>query len=296
MSQRQAEYKPTAGFPEPNYTQTPNDLFAMLPDMSEAELRVTLVAIRETFGFHRDGFKMGVAKLAKAAGLSRQGALDGATAAEKRGTFRRTNPDAITEAEWELVVTLQPVDPQPVDTPLNPVDAPLQPVEGSPQSGRGQAGVKESINKDIEENKDLKNNGAFPEMPLEWKLLHNQEVTEQDLDASRAKDEAPKMFEKAFGFGSLPWRSSRVWEKFEKFVVAIYMQDRFAFGNYVIWRADASKGGGKYTAMSNKQIRLNPQIFMDTGWPDFTNGRGSPQTVDGSKYLSGKYAEFLAQE
>lgn len=132
-----------SGFESPNYTQTPNDFFDMVPTMEETEVRVTLVMIRKTFGFHRDGFKMGVAKLATAAGLSRQGALDGAEAAEKRGTFRRTNPDAITEAEWTLAV------------PLYSIDTPLQPVEGTPPTGRGQSRVKERIkkeSKDIEED------------------------------------------------------------------------------------------------------------------------------------------------
>lgn len=130
-------------FQSPNYTQTPNDFFDMLPDMGEAEMRVTLVMIRQTFGFHRGSFKLGVGKLAAAAGLSRQGALDGAAAAERRGTFRRVNPESIKEAEWELVVDepLQPVDPS---TELTPT---LQPVEGTPQVGGGQVGVKERLNK-----------------------------------------------------------------------------------------------------------------------------------------------------
>lgn len=130
--------KTTAAFPEPQHTQTPNNFFDMIPDMTEAELRVTLVMIRNTFGWHRNDFKMGVSKLAKAAGLSRQGALDGAAAAEDRGTFRRTNAEAITEAEWELVVALQPVDPSNELTPT------LQPVEGNPLVSGGQVGVKES--------------------------------------------------------------------------------------------------------------------------------------------------------
>jgi hypothetical protein len=138
-------------FQSPNYTQTPNDFFVMVSDMSEAELRVTLVMIRQTFGFHREEFKLGVTKLANAAGLSRQGALDGAAAAEKRGTFRRTNPDAITEAEWELVVDepLQPVDPSSQLIP------PLQSVEGTPQVSGGQVGVKESIKKELNKRGDL---------------------------------------------------------------------------------------------------------------------------------------------
>ena len=112
-----------SGFQSPNYTQTPNDFFVMIPDMSEAELRVTLVMIRETFGFHREGFKMGLNKLADAAGLSRNGAKDGAEAAEKRGTFYRTNPDSLGEAEWSLAVDPSPSDHlhgQPVTTPPSP--------------------------------------------------------------------------------------------------------------------------------------------------------------------------------
>jgi len=134
-----------SGFQSPNYTQTPNDFFAMLPEMSDAETKVTLVMIRKTFGFHKDKFKMGVSKLADAAGLSRQGALDGARAAEQRGTFRRTNPDAQGEAEWELML----------DEPLKPLDTPLKPVEGKPLTSRGQVRVKETIKKDNKKIKEV---------------------------------------------------------------------------------------------------------------------------------------------
>ncbi len=126
-----------SSFQSPNYTQSPNDFFDMIPDMSDAELRVTLVMIRQTFGFHRDGFKMGINKLAFAAGLSRNGAKDGAEQAEKRGTFRRVNPDAQTEAEWELIVTPSASDHligQPVTTP--------------PSASDSQVRVKERIKKE----------------------------------------------------------------------------------------------------------------------------------------------------
>jgi hypothetical protein len=145
---RKAEHMTTPAFPEPNHTQTPNNFFEMVADMSDAELRVTIIMIRNTFGWHREGFKMGVDKLAKAAGLSRQGALDGASAAETRGTFRRANPDTNKEAEWELVVALQPVDPS------SQLMTDLQPVEGNPQTGRGLSGVKESIKK-VKDNPPL---------------------------------------------------------------------------------------------------------------------------------------------
>jgi len=136
MSQRQAPYKTTAAFPEPNYTQTPNDFFGMLPDMESSEVRVTLVMIRETFGYHRETFKMGIGKLADAAGLSRNAAKDGAESAEKRGTFRRVNPTEQTEAEWELVIG------QPVTTP-QPLTGDGQPVTITPSTIDSQVGVKE---------------------------------------------------------------------------------------------------------------------------------------------------------
>lgn len=150
-----------SGFESPNYTQAPNDFFSMLPDMSEAEIRVTLVMIRQTFGFHRDGFKMGVTKLANAAGLSRQGALDGAKAAEDRGTFKRANPEAQTEAEWELVV------------PLNVVEGGINPVEGEPLPSRGQSSIKEKIKKPIKEKKAA----AKPHEPTPPEVLLFRSVT-----------------------------------------------------------------------------------------------------------------------
>jgi hypothetical protein len=142
--------KNSAAFPEPNFTTTPNNFFTMIPDMSDAELRVTLVMFRQTFGWqNRTSFKMGLDKLAEAAGLSRQGALDGAAAAEKRGTFHRANPDTNKEAEWELVVALQPV-------------------EGSPQPSRGLSGVKESTKE--------REHGPNGHMPLDWQIASGKPI------------------------------------------------------------------------------------------------------------------------
>ncbi len=184
----------SAGFPEPNYTQTPNRLFEMLGDMSDAELRVTLVMIRQTFGYHRNGFKMGVSKLAEAAGLSRQAALDGARKAEERGTFRRVNPDAQGEAEWELIVD---DDSQP----LQPVEAPLYPVEAPPLASRGQVGIKESIkenDRDIAdakfseiarylESKGIILKGMDADLIATWLEKHEPARIKQAIDIAAAK-------------------------------------------------------------------------------------------------------------
>lgn len=110
------------GFPEPTYTQTPNDFFEMAPDMGETELRVTLVMIRFTFGYQKSNFKMSIAKLAEYAGLSENGARAGAEAAEARGTFRRANKGVSKAAEWELVVSETEEDTTP-EEPLTPASS-----------------------------------------------------------------------------------------------------------------------------------------------------------------------------
>jgi uncharacterized protein YjbJ (UPF0337 family) len=142
---------------------------------------------------------------------------------------------------------------------------------------------------EITTDKDM---AFFENAPADWKLAHGLEVTQDEMDDLKKANEAPRMFEQAFGFNSLPWGSNRAWEKFQKFVTDLYKADRMAFGKYTIWR----KGDGKYKAMSNKQIRLNPQVFMDTGWPEFSSGNAPVEnSADHRKYISGEYADFLEQ-
>jgi len=100
---------------------------------------------------------------------------------------------------------------------------------------------------------------------MDWKILADQPITEEDLQTERVQREAPRMFEKAFGFGTLPWDSTAEWERLRSFITRIYRKRPEAFGEYVVWRG----GEGKYTAMSNKQIRMTPAVFIDTGWPEF---------------------------
>ena len=124
---------------------------------------------------------------------------------------------------------------------------------------------------------------------LDWKLAHGQTPSEEELRQAKLKDEAPKMFERAFGFGTLPWVSNKAWQKFQTFITDIYTQDQLAFGNYIVWRG----GAGKYKAMSNKQIRMNPQMFIDTGWMEFVNQvQSTPPVVSTlTSWLAKKEAE-----
>lgn len=129
-------------FDSPNYTQTPNDLFDNLLSLKgeekigEAELRVTLILIRQTFGYHRTKKRMSIRKLAKASGLSASNAWSGTEAAVKRGTFTKTNDGGVTI--WELQVIEPEIESVPVAGTVNTESVP---VAGTPS-------IKEKIVKE----------------------------------------------------------------------------------------------------------------------------------------------------
>lgn len=156
----------SSGFQSPNYTQVPNDFFPLISEMDESELRVTLVMIRETFGYHRSDFRMGINKLAAATGLSRNGTKAGAEAAENRGTFRRLNPNGAGSAEWELVVTHTLISTLSISDKSSPSDQGVgQPMTREWSANDQQSGIKES-NKEKERNttaSPTQNNFAFYE-------------------------------------------------------------------------------------------------------------------------------------
>lgn len=241
-------------FDEPNHTQTPNKFFDMIPDMGEAELRVTLVMIRHTFGYHKENFKMSMQKLADASGMSRQGAINGALAAEERGIFKRANPESQKEAEWEL--NLLPVNDVDMSTSLtvgvNDVDSTCNP-------SLQQSGVKENYKENKEETRIPSN------MPLDWYIHNELPIPEELTRIAQLDGLATGEFESALGFGQLPWDSVTGWQAFKKWVVKIYQSDPQTFRKYAEWRT----GKGKYDAMSNKQIRQAPSQFIDTGYPAF---------------------------
>lgn len=185
----------STGFQSPNFTQVPNDFFPLLPDMEDAELRVTLVMIRETFGYHRDSFRMGVKKLAVAAGLSPNGARVGAEAAEERGTFRRVNPHEQGSAEWELIVESEAVEAYAF-TGGGAVSEPLgvQPVNGGGAVSAVQLGIKESI-------KEIKRNTTTPAKPNNFTLYEGNigPLTPMIADALKdaEKTYSPEWLERA---------------------------------------------------------------------------------------------------
>jgi hypothetical protein len=78
-----------AKLPAPNHTQIPNALIALMPQMAEAELKVSLAIARETFGWHRESKTLSLTRLMQLTGMSRQGVINGVEAGLERGTIDR---------------------------------------------------------------------------------------------------------------------------------------------------------------------------------------------------------------
>lgn len=105
--------KPATGYPAPNYTQVPNILLEEhAPKMTEAELRVVLAIVRQTFGWHRRSWQISLTELCEMTGLSRQGVINGIDAGIERGIIART-PHGQGYV-YELIIS--------PETPVNEVD------------------------------------------------------------------------------------------------------------------------------------------------------------------------------
>lgn len=93
------------GFDSPTYTQTPNALFdVLMKDMSESELKVVLVAVRQTFGYHKQRDPISLTQFEKKSGLSRQAVANGIEAAIAHGLLRVTGYGKRNVRIFELVV------------------------------------------------------------------------------------------------------------------------------------------------------------------------------------------------
>lgn len=114
------------GFSSPNYTQAPNDLFdTLMKDMSEAELKVVMVAIRKTFGYHKNQDAISFTQFQDMTGLSRQSVADGVDAAIKRGVLKIAGHGKRGVNIYELVVILDQSENQTSTSQENGLDADL---------------------------------------------------------------------------------------------------------------------------------------------------------------------------
>jgi len=75
---------------QPNYTQTPNDLFDhWLPHLSEGELKVLLVIMRKTFGWHKKRDRISISQLAKITGMKEETVINASKSLQGKGIINR---------------------------------------------------------------------------------------------------------------------------------------------------------------------------------------------------------------
>ncbi len=108
-----------------------------------------------------------------------------------------------------------------------------------------------------------------PQLSPEWDLAHGLNPSAQQLERERLRQEATLAFESAVGVNGWPWCSRDVWVKLADVVAEAWRDDHEVFREFAAWM----QGEARFTAMNLKQIRMNPQQFLDTGWPMFQASR-----------------------
>jgi DNA-binding HxlR family transcriptional regulator len=107
-----------ARIPKPNYTQAPNVLLdELLPDISTlGELKVTLVVVRHTIGWHEEEAQLTFSELERRTGLARSAVNQGLQRAMERGTIERRveGPNGAAEVFYTLNLTGSDSLPVPV--------------------------------------------------------------------------------------------------------------------------------------------------------------------------------------
>lgn len=91
----------------PTYTQTPNDLFDhWLPHLKEGELKVLLVIMRKTFGWHKIRDRISISQLMKLTGMARSSVVNSIKSLEQKGVIHKdtTGENGSEETYYELIV------------------------------------------------------------------------------------------------------------------------------------------------------------------------------------------------
>lgn len=110
--------------PAPNYTQTPNDLFDhWLPLLKESELKVLLVIMRKTFGWHKIRDAISISQLMKMTGLARETVVDAARTLQQNGIVKRevVGPPGKQDTIYELIISEDSNNSDQSEIPTPPV-------------------------------------------------------------------------------------------------------------------------------------------------------------------------------
>jgi phage replication O-like protein O len=110
--------------PAPNYTQTPNDLFDhWLPHLNEGELKVLLVILRKTFGWHKNKDRISISQLAKITGLHEETVVRATRSLQSKGVISKevVGPIGKQETYYALIVSEDSNNSYPSDETRTPL-------------------------------------------------------------------------------------------------------------------------------------------------------------------------------
>lgn len=143
----------------PTYTQTPNDLFDhWLPFLKEVELKVLLIIMRKTFGWHKIKDRISISQLQKLSGSTETNVIKAIKGLIAKGLINKEviGPNGRQETYYELVITEDSNNSYP--SQINRGD-PSQTDRGTPPNLGGGTppnlgGTKETLKKMVKENDD----------------------------------------------------------------------------------------------------------------------------------------------
>lgn len=94
--------------PKPNFTMAPNDLFDFwLPLLKESELKVLLVIMRKTFGWHKVRDAISITQLMKHTGLARETVILAANTLQQNGLIKKevVGTEGKQNTYYELIIS-----------------------------------------------------------------------------------------------------------------------------------------------------------------------------------------------
>jgi phage replication O-like protein O len=177
--------------PAPNHTQTPNDLFDhWLPHLNESELKVLLVIIRKTFGWHRVHDIISLSQLQHFTGLSETSVLGAIKSLIQKGVIRKevVGPSGKQQSHYSLVVeeSNNSYPPSKCGGPPQQVGK-TPPVSGDTKENHQKKGV------DDDERAHPRKENELPDIPYTKQTLfadatrHRKDWTNQEIEFAWSK-------------------------------------------------------------------------------------------------------------
>lgn len=118
---------------KPYFTAVPNEVMDhYLPELSHGELKVLLVILRRTYGWHRDTDTLSLSRLAELTGLGKSTCCEAAKSLEERGLVSRkqnTGSDGGCSATTYEIEFKDSPSFDTADTPVPEIDPPVRQAE-----------------------------------------------------------------------------------------------------------------------------------------------------------------------